>query len=53
MNFAEAFAMTVYPEAPALAPEIHAKAGQAHAETMALAEALNRSTFTPGNNTIH
>lgn len=40
-------------EAPALAPEIQAKADAAHAATMALAEALMRSVPLPGNNTIH
>ncbi|MFK3768137.1 hypothetical protein [Pseudomonas putida] len=34
-------------------PELQAKADQAHAATMALAEALTRSTHVPGNDTLH
>lgn len=45
--------MTMYPEAPVLPPEIQAKADAAHAATMALVEALCRSTSMPGNDTIH
>lgn len=40
-------------EAPALAPEIQAKADALRAETMALVEALCRSVLMPGNDTIH
>ncbi|GHS81491.1 hypothetical protein PAGU2196_23250 [Pseudomonas sp. PAGU 2196] len=40
-------------EAPVLDPELQAKADALHAETMALAEALCRSTLMPGNDTTH
>ncbi|MFP3448223.1 hypothetical protein [Pseudomonas sp. SIMBA_067] len=45
--------MTMYPEAPALPPEVQAKADALHAETMALVHALIRSAALPGNDTIH
>lgn len=34
-------------------PELQAKADQAHAELMALAEALTRSTAVPGPDTVN